>query len=230
MNKKAKAILCTASIVGVVGLAGVMAYLTDTDTATNTLTTGNVTIDLTEPLWDAAVADKTNGDKNNNNIPDFAENLAPNAIVTKDPQVQNTGKNNAYIYLKVTVPAKEVITANDDGTLKNNGAAAATQLFTYELAANSKWQEIVGERTTNINQTTNKVESYTYVYYYNEAVAPNATTDKLFTSVKYANVIEGQNDDSTAQIDIVAYAIQSDNLPASTTIPGAYTIYGNQNN
>ena len=228
MNKKTKAILCTASIVGVIGVAGIMAYLTDTDTALNTITTGDVTIDLTEPTWDAAVADKTNGDKNNNNIPDYAENVAPNATVAKDPQVQNTGANNAYIYLKVTVPAKEVITANADGTLKNNGAATATQLFTYELAANSKWQEIVGERTTNVNQTTNKIESYTYVYYYNEAVAPNATTEKLFTQVKYANVIEGQNDNATANIDIVAYAIQSDNLPENTTIPQAYTIYGNQ--
>lgn len=223
MNKKAKAILATASIVGVVGIAGIMAYLTDVDTATNTLTTGEVTIDLQEPLWDAGT------DANDNDIPDFAENITPNATVTKDPQVKNTGKNNAYIYLKVTVPAKEVITANANGTLANNGEATATQLFTYELADNSKWVLIPGESGANVNSTTNKVESYTYVYYYNEAVEPNATTDKLFTEVKYANVIEGQNDNATVDIDIQAYAIQSDNLPSGTTIPGAYTIYANQN-
>jgi alternate signal-mediated exported protein len=216
MNKKAKAILCTASIVGVISVAGVMAYLTDTDTATNTLTTGQVEIDLQEPLWDAA--DSTTH-----------QNLAPNAVVTKDPQVKNTGKNSAYIYLKVTVPVKKVKTANADGTLKNNGAAADTQLFTYELAENSKWNEITSKRQTNVNSTTNEVESYTYVYYYNEAVAPNATTDKLFTQVKYANVIEGQNDNSTEEIDIKAYAIQSDSLPANTTIAGAYDIYVAQN-
>ncbi len=223
MGKKTKAVLCTASIIGVMGVAGVMAYLTDTDTARNQLTVGQVKIDLQEPLWDAAT------DTNNNDIPDYAENLAPNATVTKDPQVKNTGKNNAYIYLKVTVPAKEVITANENGTLANNGVATATQLFTYELASNSKWKEIVSERKTNVNSATNKVESYTYVYYYNEAVAPNATTDKLFTEVKYVNVIEGQNDNATANIDIEAYAIQSENLPTGTTIQGAYTIYANQN-
>lgn len=216
MNKKAKAILCTASIVGIIGVAGVMAYLTDTDTATNTLTTGEVKIELQEPLWDEAAASTHT-------------NIAPNATIVKDPQVKNTGKNNAYIYLKVTVPAKEVITANANGTLANNGEATATQLFTYQLANNSKWNEIESARKTNINSTTNKVESYTYVYYYNEAVAPNATTDKLFTEVKYANVIEGQNDNATVNIDIEAYAIQSDNLPENTTIPGAYTIYANQN-
>ena len=223
MNKKAKAILCTASIVGVIGVAGVMAYLTDVDTASNTLTTGQVKIDLQEPLWD------TGTDSNNNDIPDYAENIAPNSTITKDPQVKNTGKNNAYIYLKVTVPAKEVITVNDDGTPKNNGTATATQLFTYDLAQNSKWVEITAERKTNRNSETNKIESYTYVYYYNEEVAPNATTDKLFTQVKYANVIEGQNDNATVNIDIQAYAIQSENLPANTTIEQAYTIYANQN-
>ncbi len=229
MNKKVKAVLCTASIIGVVGVAGVMAYFTDTDNATNTITIGKITIDLTEPLWDATVADKTNGDKNNNNIPDYAENVAPNTTVTKDPQVQNTGINPAYVYLKVTIPAKEVITANENGTLKNNGNAVATQLFTYNLEENSKWVEIEGERKTNINTETNKIESYTYVYYYNQALAPNATTDKLFTQVKYENVIEGQNDEATVNIDIVAYAIQSDNLPEGTTIPQAYTtLYTNQ--
>lgn len=216
MNKKAKAILCTASIVGVIGVAGVMAYLTDADTATNTLTTGEVKIELQEPLWDEAPAtDHTN--------------ITPNATIVKDPQVKNTGKNNAYIYLKVTVPAKEVITANADGTRANNGAATTTQLFTYDLADNSKWVLIPGASGANVNSTTNKTESYTYVYYYNEAVAPNATTDKLFTSVKYANVIEGQNDNATVDIDIDAYAIQSENLPANTSIADAYTIYVNQN-
>ena len=228
MNKKVKAILAGVSTVVVIGVAGIVAYFADTDTATNTLTIGNVTIDLQEPTWEAAVADKTNGDKNNNNIPDYAENLAPNATAAKDPQIENTGSKNAYVYLKVTVPVKEVITANADGTIVNSGEATATQLFTYELAENSKWSEIVGERQTNINSETNKIESYSYIYYYNEVVEPNTTTDTLFTQVKYANVIEGQNDNATVTIDVVAYAIQSDNLPQGTTIPQAYIIYANQ--
>ena len=121
MNQKVKAVLATASIVGVVGIAGIMAYLTDTDTATNTFTTGKVKIELQEPLWDAGA------DTNSNDIPDFAENIAPNATVTKDPQVKNTGKNNAYVYLKGTVPAKEEITPEDNGKLENKCEATDTQ-------------------------------------------------------------------------------------------------------
>lgn len=222
MKNKTKAILCTAAIAGVVGVSGIFAYLTDTDTASNKFVVGQVKIELQEPTWDAGE------DANNNDIPDYAENIVPNATITKDPQVKNVGKNDAYIYLKVIVPAKSVVTASSDGTLINNGVAQDTQLFTY--TTNAKWTEIASKRATNTNETTGEVESYTYVYYYNEKVAPNATTDTLFDSVTFANVIEKQIDSSEHQIDIEAYAIQADNLPDGTTIANAYDIYVNQNN
>ena len=58
------------------------------------------------------------------------------------------------------------------------------------------------------------------------------TTDTLFDTVTYANVVENDADAQTlvsAQIGIEAYAIQSDRLPENTTIEGAYAIYLNQN-
>ena len=221
MKKKTKAILCAVSMIGVVGISGVLAYLTDTDTASNKFTIGQVKIDLQEPTWDEAT------DTDDDGIPDFAENIVPNATIEKDPQVENVGSNSAYIYLKVTVPAEKVITAQSNGVLNNNGVETDTQLFSYTV--NSDWTEITSERKTNTNATTGEVESYTYVYYYKEAVAPNATTTTLFDSVIFANVIEGQIDLTENQIDIEAYAIQSDNLPANTTIEGAYAIYLNEN-
>mgnify|MGYP000876252070 FL=1 len=222
MNKKAKIFLCTASIVGIVGVSGIFAYLTDTDTASNKFTVGRVKIELQEPKWDSAT------DSDNNGIPDYAENVVPNAIIEKDPQVKNVGKNDAYVFLKVTVPAKNVITAQENGTLENNGQAQATQLFTY--TPNAKWTEITSQRKTNTKADSTDIESYTYVYYYNEKVAPQATTSTLFDTVKFANVIEGQVDsDLEQQLNIEAYAIQSDNLPDGTSIEDAYTIFANQN-
>ena len=221
MKNKTKALLCTVAIAGVVGVSGIMAYLTDTQTASNKFTVGQVKIELQEPTWDQAT------DADDNGIPDYAESIVPNATIEKDPQVKNVGKNDAYIYLKVTVPVKSVITANSDGTLVNNGIAQDTQLFTYTKNAN--WTEIVSKRTTNTNNDSQQVESYTYVYYYNEKVAPEATTSTLFDTVTFANVIEEQIDLTEHQIDIEAYAIQSDNLPTDTTIEEAYDIYLNQN-
>ena len=250
MNKKTKIFLCTASIVGIVGVSGIFAYLTDTDTASNKFTVGKVKIELQEPKWDSAT------DSDDNGIPDYAENVVPNAIIEKDPQVKNVGKNDAYVYLKVTVPAKKIITAQSDGTLANGGQATDTQLFTYTAqnvitaqengtlenngqaqatqlftyTPNAKWTEITSQRKTNTKADSTDVESYTYVYYYNEKVAPQATTSTLFDTVKFANVIEGQVDsDSEQQLNIEAYAIQSDNLPDGTSIEDAYTIFANQN-
>lgn len=221
MKNKTKAILCTAAIAGVVGVSGIFAYLTDMDTKSNNFTIGHVDIELQEPEWDKAT------DENGNKIPDYAENIVPNATITKDPKVKNVGKNDAYIYLKVTVPAKSVVTAGADGTLINEGRPQDTQLFTYSKNAN--WTEIT-PRAENRNATTNEIESYTYVYYYYEKVAPNDTTDTLFDRVTFANVVEKPIDSSEHQIDIEAYAIQADNLPKDTTIESAYNIYVNQNN
>ena len=91
MTKKTKkrnlvlvAALCLCLVVG-----GVMALFTDTDTATNTFTIGDVDINLTEPNWD----------------PDNASNLSPGATVAKDPQVVNASETNpCYAFLTVAVP------------------------------------------------------------------------------------------------------------------------------
>ncbi len=222
MKKKTKIILCTASIIGVVGISGILAYLTDTKTTSNIFTVGHVKIELKEPNWESAT------DSDNDGIPDYADNITPNATIPKDPQVKNVGKNNSYVYLKVTIPAKNIVTANDDGTLVNDGQPQATPLYTY-TPNTTDWAEIISKRTTNTN-SANEVESYTYVYYYKQELEPTATTSALFNSVKFANIIDGQVDSSAKQqIDITAYAIQSDNLPADTNIEDAYTIYTNQN-
>lgn len=77
--------------------------------------------------------------------------------------------------------------------------------------------------------SSNEVESYTYVYYYDKALGVNETTTALFNTVTFANLVEGQAELGSYQIDLNAYAIQSENLPNGTTIEGAYAIYMNQN-
>lgn len=55
-----------------------MAYLTDSEQTTNTFTIGKVKIDVQEPGWDTT-------DKNNNNIPDKAEDVVPESGTGKEP-------------------------------------------------------------------------------------------------------------------------------------------------
>lgn len=60
-------------------------------------------------------------DKNNNNIPDKAEDVVPNQELAKNPLIENTGSNSAVVFLKVTVPTKYVTPVADDGTVSKDG-------------------------------------------------------------------------------------------------------------
>lgn len=88
MKKKSLiSMLATLSLVGVIMVGATLAYLTDkTDDVVNTFTIGKVDIDLTEPNWK----------------PEDGLDLEPGAEIAKDPTVTNTGKNDAYVAVKVT--------------------------------------------------------------------------------------------------------------------------------
>lgn len=220
-GKNIKIIACIISLISILSVTGIFTYLTDADSTYNKFTVGQVRIEIEEPTWESAT------DSNNNEIPDYAENLVPNKVIKKDPQIVNKGENSAYVYFKVKVPVQNVITVNDDGTLKNSGIATNTGLFTY--STNSKWKEIVSARDTTYN-SFGKIEYYTYVYYYDSPLNnKEERTQTLFDEIKFVNLIENQLDSTPYQIGLEAYAIQAENLPQDTTIEGAYSIYLNQN-
>ena len=73
-----------------------LAYFTDDDSATNHFTVGNVTIDLTEPKWDETGKVE-------------AEDAYPGEALAKDPTVENTGANPAFVAVKVDWPVVDGI-------------------------------------------------------------------------------------------------------------------------
>lgn len=88
MNKKTVTFGAIALAMStVVAVGGSLAYFTDTETATNTFTVGDVDIDLEEPLWD----------------PCEEHIISPGADIDKNPTVTNVGVNDAYIRVKVTI-------------------------------------------------------------------------------------------------------------------------------
>lgn len=98
MTKKKIVTLALVVAIAVMAIAGAsLAYFTDTKTATNTFTMGNVKITLDE-------ADITNpeGDRVTENEYGI-EDVYPGAVLSKDPTVHNTGKNPAYIRAIVTI-------------------------------------------------------------------------------------------------------------------------------
>lgn len=93
MNAKKKILaVALAASMAVLAVGGSsLAYFTDTDSADNVFTVGNIDVVLTEPNWDVE------GEKE-------AENMYPGEPVAKDPTVTNTGANPAVVRIKVTLP------------------------------------------------------------------------------------------------------------------------------
>ena len=90
-TKKQLAIaMASCLMVGALAFGGTMAYLTDTEGATNTFTVGKVQIDLEEPGYPG-------------NTDDSVKNLVSNQEIAKDPQVENTGVNDAIVFMTVEV-------------------------------------------------------------------------------------------------------------------------------
>lgn len=94
MKKKITAIFLCVALVAIAVVGASLAYFTDTKTATNTFTMGDVKIKL----------DETNvNDPDGDRVTSNAYDVYPGAVVTKDPIVHNTGKNAAYIRATINV-------------------------------------------------------------------------------------------------------------------------------
>ena len=94
------------------------------------------------------------------------QKIVPTQVIKKDPYVKNVGVNEAFVYLEVSVPVSEVITAAQDGT---RNALAKTELFSY--AKNNDWTQL---EKKEIGQ------NMVYTYAYNHILNPGRKTTTLF--------------------------------------------------
>lgn len=88
MKKKTLAMLLAVCLIATAVIGGSLAYFTDTKTAENTFTVGNVKIELTEPNWDATGEEE-------------AATVYPGEPLAKDPTVKNIGTNPCFVRIKV---------------------------------------------------------------------------------------------------------------------------------
>ena len=186
------------AVVLAMAITGTALYLTDNDSATNTVTVGDVKVDLTEPNWEDT------------------EDVVPNQELAKDPQVTNTGVNDAIVFLTLQVPVANITVTADDGT---KGAKANSELFWFKdstdgasVHANnfdSNWAHLETRDTgANLNGATR-----TYVFAYKTPVAKDQTTTPLFDKIQVKNFIENEiAAGATEQIELKSYAIQASNV------------------
>lgn len=204
MKKNTVKIMTLAGILCLASVGGVSAYLTDYEKVSNEFTVGNVDIELKEPEWK----------------PEENKKIEPSKVIHKDPQITNTGTNDAFVYMEVSIPMANVEAATENGERLGK---KVQELFYFE--AKDSWMQLSVQNTESRR---------TYTYAYTKILKPQETSEALFDTVKFLNLIEGQLDGQTFEIPVRAYAIQtsytggsSDNL--SEQIKAAYEKYVNQN-
>lgn len=200
MKTRSKALLLTLCAVLLVAatIFGTMAYLTSTDTVTNTFTVGKVNIKLDEAkansdgtLVEGAERVKANSYK-----------LLPGHTYNKDPMVTVlSGSESSYVKMTVTFSK-----ANELDAIFAPDGANLTSIFSGYDAAN--W--IAKGNTKDATANTR-----TYEFWYKEAVAaPTADValDALFDSITVPGEITNEQLATIEGMTITvnAYAIQAD--------------------
>ena len=133
MKKKLTAIFLCVALVAIAVVGASLAYFTDTKTATNTFTVGNVKIDLIEQQ------------KGANGLEDFVSNktLLPGTsdknAVSKIVTVKNTGENDAWVWVDLKIPAYLVSKNYPDDESKNALHWNSYGCFNVEYNSGNYW-------------------------------------------------------------------------------------------
>ena len=224
MKTKSKALLLTLCAVLLIAASvlGTMAYLTSTDTVTNTFTVGKVEIELDE-------TDVTN--PTGPRVKANSYKLMPGTTYTKDPTVTvKAGSEESYVRMKVTFNnATEIIALctdpefADDGPTGVENAYPLIRMVKFVEANAAKWDGIIPDNMVDTEDMLGNAKYFaydktadtlTYYFYYNETVgAPNGDVKLpvLFNSITVPEWATGEQlaKLNNFQITVVAEAIQA---------------------
>lgn len=224
MKTKSKALLLTLCAVLLVAASvlGTMAYLTSTDTVTNTFTIGKVEITLDE-------TDVTN--PNGPRVKANSYKLMPGTTYTKDPTVTvKAGSEESYVRMKVTFNnAAEIIALCTDPEFAEDGPTGVENAFPlirmvkFVEANAAKWDGIIPDNMVETEDMLadakyfaydKTADTLTYYFYYKATVAA-PTADEvlpvLFDSIKVPEHVTGEQLKAlnNFKITVVAEAIQA---------------------
>lgn len=229
MKTKSKALLLTLCAVLLIAASvlGTMAYLTSTDTVTNTFTVGKVEIKLDEAKVNANGIPEEGAAR----VTENSYKLMPGNTYTKDPTVTvKAGSEESYVRMKVTFNnAKEIIALctdpkfADDGPTGVENAFPLIRMVKFVEANAAKWDGIIPDNMVETGEMLadakyfaydKTADTLTYIFYYRETVT--ATTADvvlpvLFNSITVPEWVTGEQ---LAQLEgfkitVVAEAIQA---------------------
>lgn len=175
-NRKKATLVCSAALVGVIGIGATLAYFTDSDEATNTVTMGHVDIDLTESNGESITDDGLTFD-----------NVMPGDTIPKIPTITvRADSQDAYVRMKMDIKPNEGsgITQKDIAELEN--------LLRQEIVEGTDWA-YDGE----YYYYDQAMAAGSQVNFFDEVRIPttwtNNTADKSFTISLQAEAIQAAN-------------------------------------
>ncbi|SFN78030.1 SipW-dependent-type signal peptide-containing protein [Proteiniclasticum ruminis] len=204
MKNKKKITILALSLIAVFAAAMTFAYFTDqSDEVKNTFTMGNVEI-----LLDEALVVPTTGpsgttwavdEEADRVLSNTYDNIYPGAILPKDPMVENTGSNPAYIRAKVTFTKHAEL------------AAAIPDPKTILGTLGAGWSYF-------------GVDGSTYEFRFANVLPAGGITNPLFTQVTIPASLNSAEMESISgfQINVIAEAIQSQGFANVTEAFAAY--------
>lgn len=150
---------------------------------------------------------------------DYVNTAIPGAVLDKDPTVRNDGDYNMYARLIVTISDAD------------DWFEIANKYFADENtpASNWFWQGVLEEKLivdlsdkwVRYDYVVSENNTLTYVYYYEDVLAPGDVSEALFTQIQIPTELTqedmdfGTADDVHFTITVKADAIQADNLDLS---------------
>ena len=214
-KKKVFVVALVISLIAIISI-GSLAWFSATDSVTNDFMfddsdhdgTPDFIIDLFETENGVEVQGK-----------DYENNAIPGAVLDKDPTVRNDGDYSMYARVLVTISDAEEW-------------FQIAQKYYYDEntpASDWFWQGILEEKLivdlsdkwVRYGPVVSENDSLTYVYYYEDILAPGETSESLFTKIQIPGELTqddmdfGTADDVHFTITIKAEALQSDNMDIS---------------
>ncbi|MBR6968380.1 MAG: SipW-dependent-type signal peptide-containing protein [Ruminococcus sp.] len=208
MDKKR---LIAAAAAGVLLLAcGLsVAYFTDYDSRDNVFTVGKVGLELNEEHY----TDR--------------QTARPAEKLPKDPTVKNTGINDEYVFLEVSVPKRELTLLGDNGTPV--GAKALTEAFDFfaeespQTVSGSSFiynGAAAGAEGWVFLERNDSAGEVTYVFGYSRKLSAGEETVSLFDKFALKRFIEEElTGGSRLSVPVRAYGIQADSLDGAEGVP-----------
>lgn len=129
---------------------------------------------------------------------DEAKDMVPNKVVKKDPKFKSSAEYDAWVFMKVEIPAVSASTSAD----KTLSVMDAIDIVKYNTTENGgKWKLLKTDKSTTAG--TNSA----YWYGYTEQVSKGDSTGTLFDEIQVPNFtkLETKVEDS---IDVKAYIMQ----------------------